>query len=201
MPTPDERRDDRLAIAELMTAWIHRDLGHWDQLHDVFAPGATVEITWFRGPATDFIQGSRRMGAGDLRTKHLVTSPVVTFSRSNPRRAFVETNAAIIAEHRGLRLGTTTHNRFLDQVEKQQDGHWRIVHRASSYDMGCLTYPWGVESAAAVDPQGITRFPSEYAALAYLLEAAGFPVTGSFPTRGSELERHIRDAALAWIEE
>ncbi|MHA6761396.1 nuclear transport factor 2 family protein [Streptacidiphilus sp. PAMC 29251] len=56
----DARLEDCAAIADLMTAWIHRDLSEWDQLRGLFHPGATVEITWFDGLATDFVAGSAR---------------------------------------------------------------------------------------------------------------------------------------------
>jgi hypothetical protein len=36
---------DRLSIADLMTGWIHRDLGEWDQLRNLFHPDATIDIT------------------------------------------------------------------------------------------------------------------------------------------------------------
>lgn len=46
----DARTQDRAAITDLMTGWIHRDLGEWDQRRDLFHPGATIEVTWFDGP-------------------------------------------------------------------------------------------------------------------------------------------------------
>lgn len=193
------RIEDRVAIGDLMTGWIHRDLGDWAALRGLFTADATIAITWFRGLAADFVDGSSRMGAGALRTKHVIANPVITFSTTRPERAFVETNAVIIAEHGELSLGATTHNRFLDRVVKETDGQWRIAHRDSSYDIGHVTYPLGVEAAAPIDRDTLARFPVEYAALAYLLEAAGFPVTGTFPTRGSTQEHDIRDAGLAWL--
>lgn len=201
MVTDTGRISDRLAIANLMTGWIHRDLQNWDALLDLFAPDATIEITWFHGLARAFIDGSRRVGAGALRTKHLITTPVITFSPTHPERAFVETNAAIIPEHSELRLSATTYNRFLDRVVRCDDGRWRIARRDSSYDIGHVTYPLGVEAATPVDRDAMTRFPIEHASLAYLLDAAGFPVTGTFPTQGSDLEAEIRRSGPAWLDE
>lgn len=194
-----DRIADRLDINRLMTGWIHRDLRAWDELRDLFTPAATLEITWFRGSALDFIEGSARMGAGALSTKHLITSPVITFSAHHGDRAFVQTNAAIIAEHRDLLLGTTTHNRFLDRVVKCDDGRWRIERRDSSYDLSHFTYPLGLDAAAPIDRARLDRYPREYASLAYLLDAAGFPVEGEFPTRGSDLEARIVASGHAWL--
>lgn len=189
----DARLADRAAIAALMTGWLYRDLGEWDKLRGLFHEGATIEITWFDGPAADFVDGSARMGASDLRTKHLIASPVITF---NGDRALVETNAMIMAENVALELGCTAHNRFLDQVEKR-DGVWRIARRRSSYDMSSFSFLAKVQE---IDEKAVRGYPREYAALAYLLERSGFPIVREFPTRGSELEAGIRAEGAAWLE-
>ncbi|WP_328315667.1 nuclear transport factor 2 family protein [Streptomyces sp. NBC_00388] len=187
------RIEDRAAIADLMNGWIHRDLNEWDQLGDLFHPGATIAITWFDGLATDFVEGSARMGASDLRTKHFVGNPSITF---NGDRAFVQTNAMIVAENIALDLGATTHNRFLDQVEKR-DGIWRIVRRESSYDMSCFNFLAKIQE---VDEEAVRSYPREYAALAYLLDKSGFPLVREFPTRGSGLEAEIKAAGADWLD-
>jgi hypothetical protein len=53
--------EDRQSIADLMTGWIHRDLAEWDRLGALFHADATIEISWFEGLASDFVEGSRRM--------------------------------------------------------------------------------------------------------------------------------------------
>ena len=124
--------EDRLSIADLMTGWIHRDLAQWDSLRELFHPDGTIEITWFEGLFSDFVDGSIRMGASDLRTKHFVAGPVVSFQGD---KAIVETNAIIVGENVRLGLGCSSHNRFYDRVEKR-NGVWKIVKRRSVYDMG-----------------------------------------------------------------
>ena len=37
--------EDRLQILDLMNGWMHRDLGEWDKLKDLFHPDGTIEIT------------------------------------------------------------------------------------------------------------------------------------------------------------
>ena len=134
--------DDRQQITDLLTGWMHRDLGEWEQLRNLFHPDGTIEITWFEGLASDFVEGSMRMGASDVRTKHLIGTPVVTFN-ANATRAIVETNAMIIAEHVKLNLGCIGHNRFYDMAEKR-DGVWKLFHRQSIYDMASFTFPLGM---------------------------------------------------------
>ena len=186
--------EDRQQITDLMTGWIHRDLGEWAQLRNLFHPDGTIEITWFEGLASDFVDGSMRMGVSDVRTKHLIGTPVVTFNAS-ATKAIVETNAMIIGENVKLNLGCVGHNRFYDLAEKR-DGTWKLFHRQSIYDMASFTFPLGL---ADIDQSTVAKYPREYAALAYLLEKSGFPVERVFATRGSELEQHMKADAARWL--
>ncbi|ALG08083.1 nuclear transport factor 2 family protein [Kibdelosporangium phytohabitans] len=188
------RVEDKQAISELMTGWMHRDLNEWDHLRGLFHPGARMEIAWFEGPATEFVAASEKMGHSDLRSKHLIANPVITF---NGDKAVVETNAVLVAENVRLNLGFNVHNRFIDRVGKR-DGRWGIVHRCSVYDNGTFTFPLGLVD---IDQAVVTKYPREYAALAYVLEKSGYPVNRVFPTKGSDLEREIKDAAAKWLNE
>lgn len=183
---------DRLHITDLITGWIHRDLCQWDQLAGLFHPDGVIEVTWFEGPFSAFIEGSRRMGNSDLRTKHLIGTPVVQI---NNNRAIVETNAVIVAENVRLDLGCSVHNRFYDLAEKR-DGAWKLLKRQSIYDMGGFTFPRG---PLPIDAQVLQRYPREYAPLAYLLEKSGFPVERVFATRASELEQTMKANAKSWL--
>ncbi|MBK5354595.1 nuclear transport factor 2 family protein [Pseudomonas sp. TH41] len=184
--------EDRLQITDLITGWIHRDLGQWDQLANLAHPDGTIEVTWFEGPFAEFVEGSKRMGKSDLRTKHLIGTPVVTINGS---KAIVETNAVIVGENVRLDLGCSVHNRFYDLVEKRQS-LWKLVKRQSIYDMGGFTFPQGL---IEIDRETVARYPREYAPLAYLLEKSGFPLNRVFATRGSDLELTMRTEASAWL--
>ncbi|WP_158784404.1 nuclear transport factor 2 family protein [Pantoea sp. BAV 3049] len=185
--------EDRLAISDLMTGWIHRDLAEWDRLRGLFHDDGVIEVTWFEGPFSQFIEGSINMGASPLRTKHMIGAPVITF---NNHKALVETNAVIVAENVDLKLGGAAHNRFYDWVEKRQ-GEWRIVKRQSIYDMGYFTFPQGL---VTIDNDAAANYPREYAALAYLLEKSGFGVNRVFATKGSALEKAMKEEGQRWLK-
>ncbi|WP_277967392.1 nuclear transport factor 2 family protein [Pantoea trifolii] len=185
---------DRQQLNDLMNGWMRRDLGEWDQLRDLFHADGTIEITWFEGLASDFVTGSMRMGKSDLRTKHFIATPAITFNGSG-NKAILETNAMIIAENVKLNVGCECHNRFYDMAEKR-DGVWRLVRRQSIYDMGTFTFPLGL---VEIDPAVVAKYPREYATLAYLLEQSGFPLQRVFATRGSELEQNIKRDAQQWL--
>ncbi|MDB5776095.1 MAG: hypothetical protein JWP38_2228 [Herbaspirillum sp.] len=184
--------EDRLSIADLMTGWIHRDLAQWDKLRELFHAEGTIEVTWFEGLASEFVDASMRMGASNLRTKHFIAAPVVTF---NGNKALVETNAIIVAENAALNLGCESHNRFYDWVEKR-NGTWKIVKRQSVYDMGAFTFPGGL---VEIDKELLARYPREYGPLAYLLGKSGFPVKRVFATKGSEEEKTLKIDGQAWL--
>ena len=184
--------EDRQSIADLMTGWMHRDLAEWDSLRELFHPDGTIEITWFEGLFSDFVDASVKMGASDLRTKHVITAPMVTFHGD---KAVAETNAVIVGENVKLGLGCNSHNRFYDLVEKR-NGLWKIVHRQSIYDMGSFTFPRGPVEIEAVT---LERYPREYAPLAYLLDKSGFPVNRVFATKGSELEKAMKTEGRRWL--
>lgn len=185
---------DHQQLNDLMNGWMHRDLGEWDQLRDLFHPDGTIEITWFEGLGSDFVNGSMRMGASDLRTKHLIASPAITFNEAGDK-AILETNAIIIAENVKLNIGCECHNRFYDLAEKR-DGVWKLFHRQSVYDIGTFTFPLG---PVEIDQAIVTKYPREYAALAYLLEQSGFPLGRVFATRGSELEAKMKVEGKRWL--
>ncbi|KPC52005.1 nuclear transport factor 2 family protein [Amantichitinum ursilacus] len=188
------RLEDRQQLNDLINGWMHRDLGQWDQLRNLFHPDGTIEITWFEGLASDFVTGSMRMGASDLRTKHLIATPTVTFN-ADGTKAILETNAMIVGENIKLNLGCECHNRFYDLAEKR-DGVWKLFHRQSIYDMGTFTFPLG---PVAIDAAIVGKYPREYATLAYLLEQSGFPLQRVFATRGSQLEADMKAAAQRWL--
>lgn len=184
---------DRLSINDLINGWIHRDLAQWDELRKLFHPDGVIEITWFEGLFSEFVDASARMGASDLRTKHFIGMPVVSFLGD---KALVETNAMIVGENVKLGLGCESHNRFFDWVEKR-DGEWKIVKRQSVYDMGSFTFPQGVVD---IDPKIVAKNPREYTALGYLLEKSGFPVGRVFATKGSDAEKAMKAAGKVWLE-
>lgn len=185
---------DRQQLNDLMNGWMHRDLGEWDHLRNLFHSDGTIEITWFEGLGSDFVDGSIRMGASDVRTKHLIAAPVITFNASG-NKAILETNAMIIAENVKLNVGCECHNRFYDMAEKR-DGVWRLFRRQSIYDMGTFTFPLGL---VEIDQTVVSKYPREYATLAYVLEKSGFPMQRVFATRGSELEQSMKRDGQKWL--
>ena len=48
---------DKLAIAELITAWgLYRDQGKWKELRSTFTHDGHISVSWFRGPFEQFVE-------------------------------------------------------------------------------------------------------------------------------------------------
>lgn len=62
--------------------------------------------------------------------------------------------------------------------------------------MGGFTFPLGIVD---IDQETVAKYPREYAALAYLLDKSGFPVNRVFATRGSGLEKQMKEAGQCWL--
>lgn len=187
---------DEHDIADLMTGWIHRDVGSWDSLRGLFHPGARISLSWFSGPAEDFVDASARASGSEFRSKHMIAAPTTRFSSSG-LRAVTETNAVVVGENRRLQLGSVTHTRFIDHIENR-DQRWGIVDRACVYDFSSFTFPVGLP--VNIDLDLVAKYPTEYGALAYLLEASGFEVADSLPVKGSDRERRIKRSAGTWLD-
>jgi hypothetical protein len=117
----------------------------------------------------------------------------VTF---NGDKAIAETNAIIVGDNAALGVGCEGHARFYDRVERR-NGVWKIADRRALYDICTFIFPAGV---VEIDKRAVQKFPREYAALAYVLENSGFPVTAVFPTRGSDLEKAIKAEGQTWLK-
>jgi SnoaL-like domain len=184
--------EDRQSIADLMTGWIHRDLAEWDQLRELFYPDGTIEISWFEGLASDFVDGSMRMGESDLHTKHVISAPLVTF---HGNKAIVETNAVVVGENVRLGLGCSTHARFYDQVEKRS-GAWKIVKRQGIYDFGYFNFPQGL---VEIDRELVKTYPREYAPARLSPGKEWFSSEARLSTKGSDLEKTMKANGQAWL--
>jgi hypothetical protein len=184
---------DKAAIDALIQGWMFRDIGQWDKLRTLFHPDGRMEASWFQGLFSDFVDASMRMGASNLRTKHVMGTPIISLTSD---KAIAETNAIIVCDNAALQLGCNAHGRFFDLIERR-DRKWKILKRHFFYDMSAFTFPNG---PIEIDADAAKHYPHEYAALAYVLEKSGFPVTRRLATRNSEAERAIRSAGQAWFD-
>jgi hypothetical protein len=188
-----EDLDNDRDINKLVSGWMYRDTAQWDKLQNIFTPDATIEVTWFEGRAADFINASKKMGTSQLSAKHLISNPVIEYKGN---KAIAETDVMIVVHNDSIKLGSTVHARFYDQI-KRVDNEWKISRRQVFYDFGSFNYPTG---PVEIDQNIVEKFPIAYAPLGYLLNSAGYPVNRIFATKNSDAEKLIREQGQAWLE-
>lgn len=186
---------DRSDISDLTNGWTYRDTARWEELRGLFHTDGVIEIGWFKGLFSDFVDASIKMQATSaIHSKHFMGRPLLQISGS---RAVAETNAILTGVNTYIKVGFTAHTRFFDLLEKR-DGAWKLSKRNNIYDMSFLSFPVG---PVPIDQEKMAQHPWEYAALAYVIEASGHPVKGVQPTRNSEFESRLRHAGARWLEE
>jgi hypothetical protein len=185
--------DNDRDISKLVSGWMYRDTAQWDKLQNIFTPDATIEVTWFEGKATDFINASKKMGTSKLSAKHLISNPVIEYHGD---KAIAETDVMIVVHNDSIKLGSTVHARFYDQIKKV-DNEWKISRRQVFYDFGSFNYPAG---PVEIDQKIVEKFPVAYAPLGYLLNSGGYPVNRIFATKNSDAEKLIRKQGQAWLK-
>lgn len=180
-------------ITALMTGWMYRDTARWDELRELFHPDGIIEIGWFKGLFSDFVDASIKMNdAAAIQSKHLMANPLIEVRGD---RGVAETDALLTGVNNRLKLGFTGYTRFFDLVERR-DGQWKIAKRNNIYDMCFFSFPAG---PVEIDQEKLDRHPWEYGPLAYVIEASGHEVATTHPTRGSEAEAKLRQAGVRWL--
>ncbi|MFE9326732.1 nuclear transport factor 2 family protein [Nocardia sp. NPDC052278] len=184
--------EDRVAIADLIAAWIHRDNHDSDKLAATFHDDATISVSWFTGTVNDFLSANPLGTANSMLSKHFVGYPYMTVGKD---RALAETNVMIPCDSVQVGFGCTVHARFFDRISRR-DGVWRIEQRNAIYDVADITFPDG---PVEIDRDALARYPREYAAFAYFMDKLGVTFTEILPTRGSEKEAAIKESGQQWL--
>ena len=131
-----QRRLDIEEIRDVRRRWAYgRDLCEWDLLRSVFHPDATVHVSWFKGPAMDFVQRSSELGKQirpEEHSKHWFGN-MRTEVQGN--RAIQETDVQVLirAYIDGVLFDNTSWARFYDRFEKR-DGAWKILQMTCIYE-------------------------------------------------------------------
>ena len=203
MLDPLQDAASRVAIDNLLHRWGHaRDSEDWATLARCFHPDARIHLSWFCGPATEFVQRSDLMAAGrrpGAHMKHMTASPWIEL---RGERAFCHSNAFLVIRDcvDGHWFDLETHMRFFDQFERR-DGDWRLVERTAVYDKDridpvshdrSLVPPWAVIGAVVPAPMMHVR---------WWLASRGLQPRDDLAYVYSAEESALRAHGLAWLEE
>ena len=132
----NEQLIDEYAVARVRRNWAFaRDHGEWETMRACFHPDATVNVSWYSGPAATFLDRTVAMSTDrrpDERSKHWFGNSRVRLKRD---RALLETDAMVLVRDRfdGHLFDFTWYIRMYDRVERRQ-GEWRILRMTAIYD-------------------------------------------------------------------
>jgi len=193
-------QDDRTDISQLLLHWgYYRDHGMWEELADTFHPEGAIQVTWYVGPFSGFVEGSRAMAQRGSQATHVMHPPVIDLHGD---RAIAITPVEIRGRARiplGVEVDMTSEAQFLDRVERRA-GQWRILRRVCIYQkdrMDSVTPSlrfWLLRkliSTAAFDPA--------YRHLGVVLARAGFPVRPGQVVDNTEAARALYADGRHWL--
>ncbi|AWZ00301.1 SnoaL-like domain protein [Rhodobiaceae bacterium] len=122
---------DRSDVSQLMYKWaFYRDHGMWDELRTTFHAEGTIQVTWFTGEFSEFVDASIKMAEGGAVSVHQIKPSIVDVVGD---RAIAITPASITARaNPGVELDLSSEAYFFDFVERRE-GEWKILRRICVY--------------------------------------------------------------------
>jgi SnoaL-like domain len=200
--------EDRALIRDLVENWVvWRDAGDWERFATLWHEDGFMMATWFQGPATEFIDVSRRGFEAGVSILHFLGGTSIDLVAKAPPsgaadplrlRAIAQTKMTISqrAEVHGVECDVVCTGRFYDFLEKR--GEWGIVLRQPIYEKDRLD-PLDPAATLRLDPGTLARFPLGYRHLAYVQTQIGFEVKRDMPGLvGPAVERLYRRGAR-WL--
>jgi len=191
--TAIEREEIRRVIAE----WaLCRDTGRWEKLRSLYAPGATMQTTWFDGSAEEFVDRSAKGFGRTAKAQHFVGASVIDLGEA---RAIAETRIVLLLRTTvgPTQVDVTCHGRFFDFFEKQ-GAKWCICKRLPIYEKDRID-PVDPLQRLDIDHQRLSRFAEGYRHVAYVQSLAGADVTKGLIEPGSVEEQNLYREGAKWL--
>lgn len=174
-----------------------RDRGWWDEMAACFTDDALVMMSWFQGPAAEFVARTRARSGANPWGRHRLGPPAV---RVQGDRAWVELPVGIEFD---LELGDTPavltsycRSQYRVRCEEQS---WRIERITSVYERDELNAALP-NTRLPVDPAELFAHRPSYRALAWYFERRGTPLPDDLPGEDRpEQVAVLYDAERAWL--
>lgn len=196
----DRAAIERVKILQPVGDWaLWRDMEQWDRLRSVYAPGATMAVSWFDGLASDFVTRCETMNdttANPMVSQHLLGGSQV---QCRGARALVDTRVSILmrlAVH-GVACDVTAIGRFHDRLVRSGEG-WSIDRRVAIFEKDMMQSVVPGESLN-VDRAKFLGFPAAYRCCAYTLAERGMTINASLPAPGSPALAALYAAGQDWL--
>lgn len=170
---------DEVAIASVVTGerWA-RDMAQWDAMQSAYHSGATVDISWITGPATEFVARSKDGYERGARSLHLL-GPVLVKIHGDRATADVGAQILIPGTVRGVECLTQSYCRIVERLERR-GGSWGIVLLQTIYQMEAIM-PANPGQTLTIEPVKLASYRPSYRFMSYVLEERGTRVRSDLP--------------------
>jgi len=173
-----------------------RDLWRWDTMRRCFWPDSLIRVSWFKGNAEEFVNGSKDMAKRGVPAKHRLGPILVTLAGARA----VASLAAIIdlpVKIKGVEGTLSAHARFLYRTEKR-GGRWGIVGFDAYYMRDEIT-PAIPGQTISIDAAQVAAFRPTYRMLSYYLKSQGFEIDSNLPGEDRpELVSALNQEIFGW---
>lgn len=200
-----DRVIEEMRIRSLLDAWGHaRDGADFDALANCFCTDATIDISWIKAPASEFVARSKELIARrkpGAHQKHVFAGPLVRINADASRTFSI---CHVQLENRdsmdGHEFDLQAWFRFFDLLKKEADGQWRIFKRTAVYEK---------DRIAPVDPRGapaalfegmdLSAFAPATKYLSWWQAAQGRKPRTDIVQVYSPEEQALKEEGLAWV--
>ncbi len=191
---------DRAGVLQTIGDWaMWRDTERWDRLRSVYAPEATMAVSWFSGTASDFVTRCETMNkaaANPIVSHHMLGGSQVELESD---RAVAETRVSILMRLHvhGVECDVTAISRFHDRLVRAGDA-WLIAHRVAVFEKDMIQ-PVVPGDTLLIDRAKFMGLPAAYRCCAYTLAERGMTVNTSLPAPGSPALAALHAAGWDWL--
>lgn len=193
------RSADVAAIVDLAQRerWA-RDVQDWESLEKSYYPESRIFLSWFDGPAAEFVAASKAMAA--VAGGHAVHDLGPTLVELVGDRALADTRCAILFRRHfeGVECDMTAYCRHVSRVEKR-DGRWRLRSLVGVYEKNTIV-PVIPGKAPALDLDRLATYRRSYDFQCYHRAQGGHPVNDDRPgVDRPDLIAALVEADRAWL--
>jgi hypothetical protein len=192
---------DTAAITEITQLIVRerdsRDMGFWNRMLDCFHPDALINISWIRGNAREFVEGSKDMAARGMCATHRL-GPILVTQNADKAVATLGGVIDIPTELEGKQFHLSAHCLMLYRLE-QRAGAWRILGFEAIYRRDELT-PVIMGQSVTMPDELFRTFRPPYRNLAWSQHLKGYKVNMDLPGEDRpETVQAIYQRFYAWL--
>ncbi|MEP1143295.1 MAG: nuclear transport factor 2 family protein [Henriciella sp.] len=190
---------DRSDISQVILKWAYyRDHGLWDELRETFHPDGEIQVTWYVGAFSGFVDASVKMAECGARSVHIIESSIVEVEGD---RAIAITPVAITARASagGMEIDMSSNAYFVDFLEHRADA-WRITRRVAVYqkDRMDVVGP-SARFGFFYNALNIGQYEPAYKHLAAALSMQNFKIQPGQIVDHTDASRALYETAQTWL--